>query len=550
MARAGGPPSDPVNVSHTSPFPLMDRLPEGHLVRMWWEGRLPSLPEGIEWPRRPDAVALQRLRDEVDHGAHGPLLVEVIRGQYADAGLPVPARCRELGRTDCRTVTTGHQLCIAGGPAFTFHKIQTALTLAGQLERRWGTPVVPVFWLASEDHDFEEVSRLWDGVQWSHWSPEGPIGGAVGRMRTDGLDRVLEAWGESVGIGGNMGGLTGDGAEDLSVRMRRWVHAVFGPDRLLVVDGDHPRLKQAFAAIMMREVAEGFVEESVGPCNAAIERAGHRPQVHVRPCNLFHLHATGRHRITPESGAWLSTGGTRWEQDALLRDIAEHPGDFSPNALLRPVYQSCLLPDVAVVGGLAEVAYGLQLPAVFRAVGRPQPVLVPRDGAVVLPPKWSGLMDRCGLTTEDLDAPLDRWRAKVVEEAGTPDVSSWLSAMREHAALASRDFSRLDPTLGGSVQAALVKMEQQIERLDQLAARSVRRKEEDTMKRLERLHGWVQPDGQPQERVAHFLHLEAEWSRAGDGRDSLVRTMASAFHEGHGTEDWCPLWHVVRAQGS
>ena len=113
--------------------------------------------------------------------------VEAIRRQYQAADLPVPGRCAELGRPDARTVTTGHQLCLATGPAFTWYKVMTAVALARALEARWDTPVIPVFWMAAEDHDFEEVASLWTGRGWHRWAPnaEAEIGGAVGRMHTD-----------------------------------------------------------------------------------------------------------------------------------------------------------------------------------------------------------------------------------------------------------------------------------------------------------------------------------------------------------------------------
>lgn len=527
---------------------IMAMLPEGHVVRSWWEARLPELPEGIDWPLRPTMAALDTLRERVDNAQKGALLRKGILDQYSASGMAPPTRTADIGLPECRTVTTGHQLCIGGGPAFTFHKIQSAITLADRLERRWGTPVVPVFWLASEDHDFEEVSRLWDGKGWLEWQPEGPIGGPVGRMGTAGLDEVLGHWKAELGMASSGIGEAASPGWTLSERMRRWVHRVFGPDRVVVVDGDHPAFKQAFIPIMAREIEEGMVHREVQRCNAGLESAGHRPQVHVRPCNLFHLGPDGRHRLEQDGKTWRTAVGGSWaDTDALLRALEERPSDFSPNALLRPVYQSFLMPDVALVGGMAEVAYGLQLPAVYACLGWPQPALVPRDGALILPAKWSALMDRCGVEEHELHAPLSDWQRKVVDAAEKPDLQAWRRAMQEQSDVAMQAFARLDPSLTGSVKAAMAKMEGQLERLEQQAAKAIRRKEEEALHRMERLHAWVHPEGRPQERVAHFLHLESEWERGGSQLPPLGVVLASAFDEGHGAEDWCPLWHVLRA---
>ncbi len=162
-------------------------------------------------------------------------------------------------------MTTGHQLCLAGGPAFTFHKIQTAITLGPhRLQERWGTPVVPVFWLASEDHDFEEVRSLWDGHALAERGlPNlrhrcGPVGRIVHHMdwpmnleewaRDAARSERLEQWMASSFLPGST----------LSQAMRHWVHAMFGPQQVVVIDADEPCVQgHLWSSVMQREVREG-----------------------------------------------------------------------------------------------------------------------------------------------------------------------------------------------------------------------------------------------------------------------------------------------------
>ena len=511
---------------------------------------MPPLTSDGNWPQRPSAEAFDAKRDAVAQKPHfGPLLHERIGNQYAEAHMDVPERLSDVQRSETRTVTTGHQLCLAGGPAFTFYKIQTAITLAHRLQERWGTPVVPVFWLASEDHDFEEVRSLWDGAQWRTWSPQSPSGGAVGRMSTDGLAQELKSWAESTSLSEKGGGrLEFPLRSTLSQAMRHWVHAMFGPDQLIVVDGDDPAFKATFVEVMQREVREALTYHAVSACNQALEAAGLKAQVHVRPCNLFHLSPGGRHRLMPSEEGWTSLGGAQWKgADDLCEAIAAHPEAFSPNALLRPVYQSLVLPDVALVGGLAEVAYGMQLPGVYASLEMEQPVLVPRDSAVILPRRWSNVAAKSDVDDGALFKPKSAWVNALVQQAEAPDLGTWKRALQGEAAAAVEALSSVDPSLEGSVKAALAKMENVLDRLHQQTVKAVKRKESASMERLNRLDFWVRPDGQAQERVVQFFHLASDWEQQSEQAPTLEDALAEAFFDGHKSSDWSPMVHVIRS---
>ncbi|MCH1575454.1 MAG: bacillithiol biosynthesis cysteine-adding enzyme BshC [Flavobacteriales bacterium] len=528
----------------------MEGLPEDHIARCWWEGRMPALSSGGNWPQRPTSGGFDAKRDAVGQKIHlGPLLVDRLKAQYANAQLAYPVRLQDLSDPQSRTVTTGHQLCLAGGPAFTFYKIQTAITLALRLQERWKTPVVPVFWLASEDHDFDEVRSLWNGAQWQTWRPEPQQGGAVGRMSTKGLEGELQSWASALELSGSgADGLKFPKDSTMSQAMRHWVHAMFGPEQVVVIDGDDPALKATFIETMQREVRESLTLEAVSSCNSDLETAGFKPQVHVRPCNLFHVVPGGRHRLTASGQMWQSLGGAQWEgTEALCQHIADHPEEFSPNALLRPVYQAQLLPDVAMVGGLAEVAYGMQLPGVFARLGMEQPVLVPRDSAVVLPKRWSNAATKAGLTDAALLEPKATWVQGVVNQAEAPDAAAWRLSMQEQAAKASEALVQVDRSLEGSVNAALAKMENLLDRLEQQTVKAVKRKESDAMSRLDRLDGWVRPNGKPQERIYSFFHLASEWQQQAEDAAPLEEALAQASLRGHEAADWSPLVHVIRS---
>lgn len=519
---------------------LIDGLPMDHLVRKWWENRLDGHPD-FPWPECPVQSALDARMKRGDEGrVNRTVLIEALRRQYAEAGLAEPAHVNALARTDARTVTTGHQLCLATGPAFTVYKALTTLHLARQLEARWGTPVIPVFWLAAEDHDFEEIRSLWDGAGWHSWSSE-EAGGPVGRMSADNAADTLAVWGRASGLDkATVDRVVSASSGTLSQAMRRWIHDVLGQE-LVVLDGDDPQLKATFADRMVQDIEEGTLHAEVSRVNAALESAGHAPQVHVRETNLFHLGEEGRNRLVQHGEGWYA-GNTTWESTAaLVGAVRTHPADFSPNALFRPLYQAFLLPDVAVVGGLAEVAYWLQLSTAYAAFRLPAPALVPRDGVRIAPRPWMELAGRLGIGPDNLGESLEAWEARWLFRQDLPDVGAWREAMDREADQARTAFSGVDATLSGSVEAARAKIHKLLDKLEGQGRRAIRRRHADELAELARLHGWFHPEGVAQERVANVHALSTSWT----GPEPLMAMLDRSFLEGHRGEVWSPVLHEL-----
>ena len=523
-------------------------LPESHIVRTWWEGRLVS-PGNGSWPQRPDQAVLDAMRSGVGGNPRGALVESCIRQQYQTSGIEPPQRLSLLATPDCRTVTTGHQLCLAGGPAFTYYKIRTAIALAARLEKRWGTPVLPVFWMASEDHDFDEVSGLWSGEEWVRWNPSGPVGGPVGRMSTDGVASLLKGWLDGMGSSEGWDSLireSGNGAT-LAQAMRHWIHALFPNGDVVVIDGDVPELKSPFVSVMRKEVEEALVHRAVSEVDQTLSSMGFAPQVHVRECNLFHMDDLGRHRLAAENGGWSALGGKKWASKTdLLAALESDPHSFSPNALLRPVYQNFLLPDVAMVGGMAEIAYWIQLTGVYERLGMTQPALVPRDGAWVLPQRWSRLLEKTHLGSNDLGRPWTEWESEAIAASGPPNVKAWRQSVDESADQSLEIFSKLDASLAASVQAARARIHGVLDKLEQQGRKAIKRKETEALARLSRIHGWVQPMGVNQERITSFIQLSVEWDRAENAPLTLSESLSRSMLEGHGEGDWRPLVHLLR----
>ena len=250
---------------------------------MWQRNALttwPSaLPEGLGgdwsgWSQQPQQATWSAERRQV--------FVDAVKRQYADQGW-APPRLQNLEQDSCRVVTVGHQLVVCGGPAFLHHKVLSAIRTARGLELAWGVPVVPVFWMASEDHDWKEAARV-DGAFATHnWVPDDlSIPNPVGRLATPGLDALVRAWGED----GAPASMVNDLIQDLDAVDReggryaqvffRWMHRWYGDLGLVVLDPDDEALKASCAGLWAREMRDEGVRHALEGRATCLRGAGPR----------------------------------------------------------------------------------------------------------------------------------------------------------------------------------------------------------------------------------------------------------------------------------
>lgn len=314
---------------------------------------------------------------------------EALQRQYEMAGLAPPESLSSLEESRCRAVTVGHQLVLGGGPAFLHHKILSTLRVARLLSKRSGRPVVPVFWMASEDHDWKEVATV-AGLERDHtWSPDQPdLPLPVGARSLNGLDAFLKSWATDGAPEEEVERLLNDvesaetAGESLSGVFRRWLHRWYGKEGLLVLDAVDPKLKVFGSDLWAAE----FSGEGV---HASLKGTPHlNGPALVRENNVFWTNEVqGRVGVVPKgpSGAWKA--GT-WEVEEPVEGWGTwaeiHAAECSPGVLLRPLYQEVLLHSLAVVLGPGEWNYWHQLPKAFERHGVPFPALRLRDHGVVM----------------------------------------------------------------------------------------------------------------------------------------------------------------------
>ncbi|GGG37837.1 bacillithiol biosynthesis cysteine-adding enzyme BshC [Hymenobacter glacieicola] len=444
-------------------------------------------------------------------------LVEALREQYAT--LPavlhpaVQANLDLLRQETTFTVTTGHQLNLLTGPLYFVYKIVTALKLSRQLKEKYPQyDFVPLYWMATEDHDFAEINHFSLFGKKYEWNAA-ETGGPVGRLKLDGLQEELLSQ-----LPADVPALfrqAYEEADTLAAATRRLTHDLFGELGLVSLDADAPALKQALVPVLEKEIQTQSSHRAVQEANARLEAAGYKPQVYSRPLNLFFLTDTGkRERLEYDAAqdcAQITVRNTErcHSQAELLDLVRQHPEQFSPNVVLRPLYQELLLPNLCYIGGGAEVAYWFQLKGVFEENGVPFPILLPRNSAQYVGKANAGKLRKLGLTATDIFRPLSELKKQVGAALGQEEVS--LQEQQQQLAVAFQAVSdlaqRLDPTLVKTVAAEQQKVSGIVTGLEKRLSKAAEAKHETAYSQLTALKDKLMPGGHLQERTDNVLSI-------------------------------------------
>ncbi|HEY7099633.1 MAG TPA: bacillithiol biosynthesis cysteine-adding enzyme BshC [Terriglobales bacterium] len=430
-------------------------------------------------------------------------------------------------RRGAAAVVTGQQVGLFGGPAFSIYKALSALKLAQQA-REAGVEAVPIFWLATTDHDLAEINHVsipgpQGTLQKFASQSSGNVNAPVGKIvLQEEIQALVEAAAELLGETDvttalrdsyRPGVTLGDAYGHLFTR-------IFKERGLILLDADDPEL-HAIAAPMYRAAIEKSAEldEQLLKRGKELESAGYHQQVKVTPSStlLFSLHSGARvpihRRVNGGGEPEFLIEEERISEKNLLQRITGAPEAFSANVLLRPVIQDYLLPTIAYIGGAAEVAYFAQVDVIYRALlGEGTPIL-PRFSATIVEPKIEKLMKRYGLSLPQLFHGIEPLRETLASKT-LPDgvqgafdqaddaVEKSLAAVREH-------LEKLDKTLSDSTNQAANKMKYQLKRLRGRAARAKLTREEILSRHAETLMNALYPDKALQEREVAGIYFLA-----------------------------------------
>jgi bacillithiol synthase len=443
------------------------------------------------------------------------LLVEVLSEQYN--GLAISAKSNEniqaLLSSNTFTVTTGHQLCLLTGPAYFIYKIISALALCRELSGQFKEKrFVPVYWMATEDHDSEEINHFWINGKKHQWTTTQL--GAVGEFSTEGIIELLNevpefSKGDSTAQYINNIIKEAYQKNDLASATRYLVNALFGHLGLVVIDANETRLKKIFLPQLKKELLDSSGEKYVGSTNAKLEALGYKVQVHPRAINLFYKTKNRRSRIEKISREQWKVLDSEivWNQDQLVKELEEFPEKFSPNVIVRPLYQEAILPNIAYIGGPGELAYWLQLKSLFEAEGISFPQLVLRDSFLFLSEKSKTKLAKLGLKPEAIFKDRNELTRSIVNanQVALENEKVQLTDLFRKLELRAKD---IDPTLTGSVQSELQKSLNSLDVLEKKMVKALKIKDENKINQLSRILEECFPEGTLQERRDNFFQFQ------------------------------------------
>ena len=461
---------------------------------------------------------------------HREGLVEMLLSQNERWGIDTATRenIEALRNPASAVVITGQQVGLFLGPLYTIYKIITTIRLAKSLERETGARVVPVFWMAGEDHDFKEIASVTtlsrSGVQSWTYQPEfaGPNTnrGPVGRLTlTERITPLINELIASFQPGG------------FEEELKPLLHKCYAPGKsltdafaallkallpglgLVLVSSDDVLFKKLCVPFFEKEIADPEASTRVLEKSSQIlEESSYHAQVKTRPTNLFMIHREGRLPLDYGDDAFHLRGTTtRFQHNELRSLLAEQPEIFSPNVVLRPVLQDYLFPNLAYVAGPGETSYFAQYKEVYSHFGVPMPIIFPRASLTLLDAKTSRLMDHYPLSFETYSQSVEKiLRLLVDTPTQHPMHDAFGEARAEVKAIMQRLSSFADQrnsSLNRSAKSTEVRLIQNLETFQNRLIRAEKKKMHIDRNRIDIIQNHIFPQGGLQERKLSSLHF-------------------------------------------
>ena len=441
------------------------------------------------------------------------LLTSVLKDQYSKVKTNhlVNENIEKLNLTNTFTITTGHQLSLFTGPLFFIYKILNVIKLAKELsDSNPEENYIPVFWLASEDHDFEEVQAVKLFNKQLKWVSNQK--GSVGRFEADDLKVLIKEFKELFSnemeseVNDLIEHYQGDTYAHATFNL---VHHLFKDFGLVIIDADHVELKKSFRTILKKEINEEFSFEAVNETNQILEDKKIKKQLTAREINLFYMNKSIRSRIRKIDNKYLIDEVGEFSKEELISKIEDHPECFSPNVVLRPLYQETILPNICYVGGGGEIAYWIQLKRVFKNTNTPFPILNVRNSLQIIDSNSLKKMNKIGINLEDIFNDVDELKKNHVLKNATTDID--FTSIDKYRDLLSSDLKEkvinVNKGLEKYAESEIAKLSKQLSNIQQKLIKAEKEKHDNSLKQIEQIKDKLFPQGKPQVRVNNFFSL-------------------------------------------
>ncbi len=449
------------------------------------------------------------------------VLNHVLQQQYKtmDISAATQKNIESLKEESTFTITTGHQLNLFTGPLYFLYKIISTINLTKQLKAEYPEfNFVPIYWMASEDHDFEEINYFnFKGkkVKWDRASS-----GAVGELSTNGLNDVFKTFSSEIGQGKNadyLRSLFEEGYvkhDNLADATRYIANKLFTKEGLVIIDANASELKRLFIPFIEKDLFSNTSYKKVTQTCELLSELGHKIQVNPREINLFYITENLRERIVFENEVFkVNDTNISWNKTDLLAEVNEFPERFSPNVIMRPLYQEVILPNLCYIGGGGELAYWFEFKAFFEAVNVPFPILLLRNSALVKTEKHTEKQEKLGLSLQNLflkQEALVNQQVKKLSDINI-DFSSQKATLKSQFKHLYDLANQTDKSFLGAVAAQEKKQLKGLHNLEKRLLKAQKRKLSEQIKRIKVLQNDLFPGQSLQERNLNFSELYLEF---------------------------------------
>ncbi|MCS3799176.1 bacillithiol biosynthesis cysteine-adding enzyme BshC [Niastella sp. OAS944] len=450
------------------------------------------------------------------------LLVKELQEQYKgiETSALVQQNIQQLLQPNTFTITTAHQPAIFTGHLYFIYKIAHVIKLADRLKKEFPDKhFVPVFWMGSEDADLDELGHVYLSSDKLVWETNQT--GAVGRMNTKGLDKLIHRIEGELSVqpfGKELIQLLRDcylQSPDIQTATFKLINALFAEYGLIVIMPDNANLKKAMEPVfredLLQQTPAGVVEKTIEQLSKQ-----YKAQAHPRPINLFYLKDNIRELIELKGDKYEVRNTTlSFTKDEILAELANNPERFSPNVILRGLYQETVLPNIAFIGGGGETAYWLELKDLFNHYKVPFPMLVVRNSFLIIEKKWQEKIRKLDLQTKDLFQPEQDVLTMLVsrQKNGELKLKNELEAAMRVYDLLKDKAANIDRSLLQHVEALQARTIKPLQELEKKMLRAEKKKYETEQRQIQTIRKALFPKNGLQERVDNFMPWYALWGR-------------------------------------
>jgi len=442
-------------------------------------------------------------------------LVAALKTQYkqVNTSKATEANIKALSKSNCFTVTTAHQPSLLTGPLYFIYKICSTINLTNQLNKAYPKKrFVPIFVSGGEDHDFDEINHLHMFNKTFTWDRHSA--GAVGRMSVKGVAEVINQVSELVqnaDFGPQIIQLFNDAlasSKSYAEFTFAMVNELFKEHGLVFLNMDQASLKSLFVPFIKKELEEQqskvLIEETV----KKLVKAGYSGQAHAREINLFYLGDGFRERIVFEKGKYkvLNTK-LSFTPEEILVEVEKSPESFSPNVVMRPIYQEVILPNLAYIGGGGEIAYWTERKTHFEYFGVPFPLLIRRNSAMMVNGGMIKQLEKTPFTLnqffQDEQSLISLFLKDHIEE--DIDIKQEMSKVSDIFDIISKKAGLIQQPLSKTVLAEKAKQLKTLGHLESKLKKAAKDKNEVKLNQIKKLRSKIFPNNSLQERYENFI---------------------------------------------